>query len=257
MTSRKTSVPEWARKIQQLRQRLALSQTALGSRLHYSAMAVSRWERGTQEPPAQCYIQLGNLTGEPDCWTFWARAGLKSADISRLFPQGRSSLPRTKSQDIEVVFAGTGERRQDLATKTKLVAVPLLPIQAATRGETGDHQTNFDQVPAEEMLAAPFSWCPNPMQTSCVPAKGKSMSPLIGDGDIVAVDYSQSDPGDLSGKIVVAWHREHGLSLHRFLFVQGVQMLDSENRDFPPIVLEKDRNWRIIGKVLWWIRKAP
>jgi hypothetical protein len=41
---------------------------------------------------------------------------------------------------------------------------------------------------------------------------------------------------------------------HRFLFVQGVQMLDSGNRDFPPIVLDKDRNWRIIGKVLWWIR---
>jgi phage repressor protein C with HTH and peptisase S24 domain len=107
------------------------------------------------------------------------------------------------------------------------------------------------------MLATPFAWCPNPAQTSCIRAKGKSMSPLIADGDIVAVDYSQTNPTDLSGKIVVAWHREHGLSLHRFLLVQGVQMLDSENRDFPPIVLEKDCNWRIIGKVLWWIHKAP
>jgi SOS-response transcriptional repressor LexA/DNA-binding XRE family transcriptional regulator len=257
MASRKTSVPEWARKIQQLRQRLALSQTAFGSRLHYSAMAVSRWESGTQEPPAQCYIQLGNLAGEPDCWMFWARAGLKSSDLSRLFPQGRISLARAKSSDIDVVVAGSGERRQELAAKAKLVAVPLLPIQAATRGETGDQQTNFDQVPAEEMLATPFAWCPNPTQTSCIRAKDKSMSPLIADGDIVAVDYSQTAPADLSGKIVVAWHREHGLSLHRFLFVQGVQMLDSENRDFPPIVLEKDRNWRIIGKVLWWIHKAP
>ena len=74
---------------------------------------------------------------------------------------------------------------------------------------------------------------------------------------MVAVDYSQTDPGSLSRKIVVAWHREHGLSLARFFLVQGVQMLDSENREYQPLVLEKDRNWRIIGRVLWWIRKGP
>jgi DNA-binding XRE family transcriptional regulator len=257
MASRKTSVPEWARKIQQLRQRLGLSQTAFGSRVHYSAMAVSRWESGTQEPPAQCYILLGNLAGEPDCWTFWSRAGLKSADLSRMFPQARGSFANAKVPDIEIVLAGGGERKQEFAKKVKLVAIPLLPIRAAARGETGDQETNLDQVMPEEMLAAPAHWCPNPAQTSCVRAKGNSMSPLIGDGDVMAVDYSEADPADLSGKIVVAWHREHGLSLYRFLFVQGVQMLDSENHDFQPIVMEKDRNWRIVGKVLWWIRKAP
>ena len=124
--------------------------------------------------------------------------------MSRLFPQGRSSVVRARSSEIEVVIAGSGERIQELATKAKLVAVPLLPIQAATRGETGDQQTNFDQVPPEDLLATPFTWCPNPAHTSCLRAKGKSMSPLIGDGDIVAVDYSPTDPDDLSGKIVVA-----------------------------------------------------
>jgi SOS-response transcriptional repressor LexA len=83
------------------------------------------------------------------------------------------------------------------------------------------------------------------------------MSPAISDGDVVAVDYSQTDPGTLSGTVVVAWHREHGLSLSRFLVVDGVQLLESENRDYQPIVLGNDRNWRIIGGVLWWIRKAP
>jgi hypothetical protein len=43
-----------------------------------------------------------------------------------------------------------------------------------------------------------------------------AVASVIGDGDIVAVDYSQTDPNDLNGKIVVAWHREHALSLHRF-----------------------------------------
>jgi SOS-response transcriptional repressor LexA/DNA-binding XRE family transcriptional regulator len=257
MASRKSMVPEWARKIQQLRQRLGLSQTALGSRLHYSAMAVSRWESGTQEPPAQCYIQLGNMAGDPECWTFWSRAGLKSSDLARMFPGGRSSLYRARFPELDVVVAGSAKRKVDGSKKSKLIAVPLLPVQAAARGETGDPGVNLDQVSAEEMVAAPSSWCPNPTETTCLTVKGTSMSPLIENGDIVAVDSSQTDPAQLSGKIVVAWHREQGLSVAHFLLVQGVQMLNSENRGYQPLVLEKDRNWRIVGKVLWWIRQAP
>lgn len=257
MAIRKTVVPDWSRKIQLLRQKLGLSQTALGSRLHYSAMAVSRWESGTQEPPAQCYIQLGNLAGEPECWTFWSRAGLKSSDLARMFPDGRSPLYRARFPELDVVVAGSGKRKVDPNKKAKLVAVPLLPIHAGTRGEIGDADSNLDQVSAEEMIAAPSNWCPNPAETSCLMVKGSSMSPMIENGDVVALDYSETDPATLSGKVVVAWHREHGLSLARFLLVQGVQMLDSENREYQPLVLEKDRNWRIVGKVLWWIRKAP
>lgn len=257
MASRKTLVPDWARKIQLLRQRLGLSQTAFGSRLHYSAMAVSRWESGTQEPPAQCYIQLGNLAGEPDCWIFWSRAGLKSSDLAKMFQDGRGSLYRARFPEFDVVVAGSGKRKVDSSKKLKLVAIPLLPVHAGTRGQAGDQHPNLDQVSAEEMIAPPSAWCPNPAETSCLVVKGSSMSPTIEDGDVVAVDYSQTDPTNLSGKIVVAWHREHGLSLARFLLVQGVQMLDSENREYQPLVLEKDRNWRIVGKVLWWIRKAP
>jgi SOS-response transcriptional repressor LexA len=83
------------------------------------------------------------------------------------------------------------------------------------------------------------------------------MTPLIVDGDIVAVDGAQTDPSKLSSKIVVAWHRRYGLSLARFRQMNGMQMLESENRDYEPILVGKDRNWRIIGKVLWLIRQTP
>jgi hypothetical protein len=33
--------------------------------------------------------------------------------------------------------------------------------------------------------------------------------------------------------------------------------LESENRDYSPVTVEKDRKWQIVGKVLWWIRKGP
>lgn len=62
---------------------MALNQTDFARRLNVSAMAVSRWERGINEPPAECYIQMGKIAGSPDCWFFWERVGLTRSDISR------------------------------------------------------------------------------------------------------------------------------------------------------------------------------
>ena len=68
--TRKPGQTEWATRIIDLRHRLKLSQSELGKQLNASAMAVSRWERSVQEPPANIYSQLGNLTGDPECWYF-------------------------------------------------------------------------------------------------------------------------------------------------------------------------------------------
>jgi DNA-binding XRE family transcriptional regulator len=68
-------------RIEQLRGRLGMSQTALAKQLEVSAMAVSRWERGVNEPPTACYIALGKLAGPKECWYFWQRAGLSKHDL--------------------------------------------------------------------------------------------------------------------------------------------------------------------------------
>jgi len=253
------NVPEWSGAIFSLRRRLGLSQSNFGSRLHYSAMAVSRWETGKQEPTSRCFIQLGNMAGQPECWLFWARAGLKRSDLRQMFP-GTQGITRMKnSADFEIVHAGSGMKRNRPkgAPKLQLVAVPLLDLHAGTIGQQGGQFADFETALADEMIAAPALWCPNPVQTNCLRVKGTSMSPLINDGDIVVVDSSQTNPEDLNRKIVVAWHRENGLSLARFIAAEGVQLLESENRDYSPVTVEKDRKWQIVGKVLWWIRKGP
>ena len=38
---------------------------------------------------------------------------------------------------------------------------------------------------------------------------------------------------------------------------EGMQMLESENREYGPLVLGKGRDWRILGKVLWLVRQTP
>ncbi len=81
----KNSRPVWAAPINALRQQLAWSQSQLARKLDVSAMAVSRWERGVNEPPAHIYIELGRLAiNSQDSWLFWERAGLTRAVVRRM-----------------------------------------------------------------------------------------------------------------------------------------------------------------------------
>jgi SOS-response transcriptional repressor LexA len=254
-TKRRTN-PEWAEQIEKLRGRLHLSQSRLGQQLQYSAMAISRWERGLQEPPADCYIKLGELAGNPDCWYFWERAGLTSADVIRALPRGKRLFPKSTFPDFDIAVAGSGGKIRS-KKKTQLVAIPLLSVHAGTLGQEVDTGLDFNKAPVEDMIAAPASWCPSPKTTSCLRVKGVSMSPLIHDGDIVAVDYSAANHDELDGKIVVAWNKDRGLCVSRFRRYCGVEVLEAENRDYESVTLSSDRDWRIVGKILWWTRLAP
>jgi SOS-response transcriptional repressor LexA len=253
---RQSSTPSWAEKIAQLRKRLHLSQAELGSQLQYSAMAVSRWERGMQEPGADCYIKLGDLAGSPDCWYFWECAGLNSSTIMRVLPEEKRIFPKSVFPDFDIVVAGSGLKTRSVK-KSKLVAIPLLSLRAGAHGEKGDKTLDLSSAPAEDMIAAPASWCPNPASTSCLRVKGLSMNPVISDGDILAVDYSQTNHPSLDGKIVVAWHKDKGLTVSRFRRYRGVELLEAENREYETVPIGSDRRWHIVGKVLWWTRLAP
>jgi SOS-response transcriptional repressor LexA len=256
MANQKTAANEWVRRILLLRRHLGLNQSEFAARLNYSAMALSRWESGTHEPTAEAYVQMGNLAETDESNWFWTRAGLKSADLARMFPQAAGVPNKLEFPDFEIVFAGSGKKRAAAKAKPKLVALPVLAVHAGTHGAKGDQILDLDEAEATEMIAAPALWCPNPAATSCLRVRGSSMSPMIDDGDIVVVDCAQHDAKYLSGKIIVVWHRETGLALYRFLMMKGVQLLESESRDYNPISMGRDRHWRIVGKVLWWIRKS-
>ena len=248
--------PEWANPIRELRHKLRLNQAELGRRLHYSAMAISRWERGEQEPTERAYIELGNLAGDPACWYFWGRAGLQSESLLRVMPEMRERLRSSRLADLEIVSAGSGAQKAHVG-KQKLVAIPLLKVVAATHGEKGGHPSSLLSGSVESMIAAPKDWCPNPATTSCLRVRGKSMSPLIQDGYILAVDSSQNDEVLLNGKIVIAWNRDRGLTVSRFRRFEHIQVLEPENRGLQSITLGAKHRWTILGKVLWWIAKAP
>lgn len=254
--AKRRAPPDWAERVEKLRHRLHLTQSGLGHQLQCSAMAISRWERGLQEPPADCYIRLGDLAGNPDCWYFWERAGLKSSNVISALPKDKRIFPKSAFPEFDIVVAGSGGKIRS-EKKTQLVAIPLLSVHAGAHGENGDKILDLDKAPAEDMIAAPSAWCPNPASTSCLRVKGTSMSPMINDGDILAVDYSQTNHAQLDSKIVVAWHKDKGLSVSRFKSYRGVEVLEAENRDYESVTLGFDRDWRIVGRILWWTRLAP
>jgi SOS-response transcriptional repressor LexA len=244
---------EWAKRILTLRRRLQISQSELGKQMNASAMAVSRWERGVQEPPANIYIQLGNLTGDPECWYFWGRAGLSSDDLMRVLPAVRSRLRKDRLPSLQVVQAGVHRPRK---APNNLVAIPVLPIVAATHGGKGDPADSLDQVHPESMLAAPSDWCPNPAHTSCLRVHGRSMMPLIHDGYIIVIDTSQTNRLKLYGQIVVAAHQEQGLIVSRLQRYDHTEVLVPENREYDSTAISTN-GWRIVAKILWWIGRAP
>ena len=54
-------IPDWSRKLLAFRRTLKLTQSELGKQLKASAMAISRWERGDNEPLQTYTYVLGTL----------------------------------------------------------------------------------------------------------------------------------------------------------------------------------------------------
>ena len=106
-------------------------------------------------------------------------------------------------------------------------------------------------------MGAPVEWCPNPGYTSLLRVRGHSMEPLIHDGDIAAVDSSQTDRAQLDGKVVIVTSEEKGLCVSRLRRYPKFDVLESENREYQAVVLGKSSGWRIVARVLWWISAAP
>src|SRR5260370_201490 len=202
---------EWAEQIRNLRQKLGISQGELARKLDCSAMTVSRWENGQLAPTARYYVELGKLAGKQDCWFYWGRAGLQSSDVMPVLTEReRKQFPSRPEEQMELAAAGTG-RRQETARKAKVVPIPVLQATVGTHGGQGDRHGNLNYIPAREVMGAPLEWCPNPSYTSLLRVRGHSMEPLIHDGDIAAVDSSQTDRTNLDGKIVIVTNEQKAL----------------------------------------------
>jgi transcriptional regulator with XRE-family HTH domain len=249
-----SSTREWPRKILAFRKARKLTQGALAKQLNTSAMNVSRWERGDAEPAADAYIRLGHLAGDPLCWFFWGRAGLSTADVMRVLPAARRRLRLGTNASIQIVHAGA--KTAVRLKPTDFVAIPVLPVRAATPGEDAEEIADLDQLKPEAIWTAPADWCPNPASTISLRVKGNSMSPLILDGYLIAVDKSEVSHDEMLGQIVVAWNSEDKrLLVSRLIRFDHTDALISDQRENQTVLLGAKSKWRIVSRVLWWTGK--
>jgi phage repressor protein C with HTH and peptisase S24 domain len=229
--------PEWATQIEHLREHLHLNQAGLARLLNVSPMAVSRWERAVNEPEAAYYIHMGTLAGDPDCWYFWQRAGLPASDLRRALRKSKPTRPPH----------GTVEELEKFA-------VPLLGVMAGTTA-VGDNDPNLEQCPVVAKIIAPADWSENLQSTRCLRITGEGMAPQISDGSVVAVDLSHFDPAKLNNFIVLAWHKDFGLLVRRLKRFGAAEVLVADADRSGTSSLTLDRNWRILGRVVWWISR--
>jgi phage repressor protein C with HTH and peptisase S24 domain len=173
----------------------------------------------------------------------------------RVLPAAERRLSREKLDSLNVVHAGVGHK-QLKPKSTDFVTVPVLPVKVAALGEHAEEVGDLEQLKPESLWAAPASWCPNPTRTISFRVKGNSMSPLILNGYLIAVDTSNSSPEKLRGQIVVAWSKKtRELVVSRLLRFEEIDALVSDNREHESVALVTESGWRIIGIVLWWVGK--
>lgn len=174
-------------------------------------------------------MQLGKMAGDPDCWYFWQRGGLSREDISS-------------------VVAGFGAG----SSATKIEPVKLSANGYEFEGFPLAIRSDFHSPSADAVMAVPPEWCPNALKTVCVHIHEDGMSPIIAPGFIVAIDTSMNEPGQLQNSMVAVLDRNDGLIVRCLTRYGDTDMLIAENRRRDPIPYNS-RDWRIVGKVLWWI----
>lgn len=227
-------MPHYPALIERLRRELSITQTSLAQRLKVSAMSVSRWERGVQEPSSQIFVKLGTLASDEMRWQFWEMAGLQRTHV-----EGSARI----QNDVAIQTADD--------TATNMVPIPLLDAHLGA-------SLNHDFITGSEVLehlAAPLSWCTHPRNTVCAFVEGDSMEPLIRDGSIVSIDTAVNSPEALSSNIMVAQHPELGTKLSWLdRHDDGTYWFRSENPESGPSQFEGQ--WRLIGRVLWWLTRT-
>jgi transcriptional regulator with XRE-family HTH domain len=233
----KLARPEWAVHIERLREGLHLNQAGLARLLNVSPMAVSRWERAVNEPEAAYYIHMGTLAGDPDCWYFWQRAGLPAIDLKRALRKSRST-----------------KNAHAVADDLEAQATPLLALTAGTTGP-GDNEPNLEHSPTIAKVMAPSDWNESKASVRCLRIAGEGMSPLILDGSVVAIDLSHFDHSELYNHVVLAWQKDFGLIVRRMKKFGAAEVLVADSDRSGSTTITLDRNWRILGRVVWWISR--
>ena len=157
--------------------------------------------------------------------------------------------------EMRAALVGRPAQRRDGAPaaapapeRTKAAAV-VIPFAADVRLAAGSGELVWNETAemgisvARSALAA---WA-RPDRLRCARVAGDSMTPTIGDGDLVALDAGRTEP--LDGQ-VFGVHTDGGLAVKRLRSLHGRWHLESDNPAHERQPVTEDV--RVVGQVAWW-----
>ena len=249
-----SSSNNWPSRIKDLRDAIKLSQEQLARRLNVTKKTIAEWEQARQLPSPERALQLARLSPPGDLRRWFIRQALDriGADDSlvedALLGRRHARQAPLPAAGLRVIpSADWSDRFRALEGLDHYVPVPLLRDAAAAGAP---REVSGDDVEGYALIQ--YAWCPNPADFTCVRVHGDSMSPILHDGALVAIDHSQRDPQALRQKMVAA-RLDDGVTI-KWLDLQpdGTLLLVPENKSHSPIPLPRTPDNPIIGLVSWW-----
>ncbi|HET7871129.1 MAG TPA: S24 family peptidase [Terriglobales bacterium] len=241
--------PEWAAHIAKLMKEQQLSQRAFAAKLNVTQSSVSLWVLGKSEPKPEHYFRMAKIWPESSTIPFFLKRATDTSGAVQV--KGLSQMLSSMKKPV------VGTRRAGKGTfVSEPVQIPLLKDAAAAGTPRQMQEEEIDEI-----LPLPASLCPHPDQIVCFRIAGDSMSPILEEGYIVAVDTDQHDQARLNTQMVAARDPEGGVTVKWLRRVGRDWMLVPQHtsKRHQPVILTRGNNsdegagWKIVGKVLWWI----
>ena len=209
---------------------------------------VYRWERGEYEAPLAYLDYAVRHWGVSGTWLL----------------TGKDNAPQqiVEPPNLEVVATKHYRPVKDAVTSGHYIAVPLLEDSVAA-GPPAEVDENH--IEGWALIYADRQWMPNaPDKYTCVRIRGRSMYPILDDGDLVAIDHAErptslAELKRLNGKMV-AFRVNGGVTIKWLKFMEDQDLVVGvpENKDELDhlVVLQREQiNDGIIGLVRWWWSK--
>lgn len=197
------------------RQRLGLNQAEFGEACGVSKTSQVNYEAGRRSPDSQYLAQA-------------VRAG------------------------VDVMFVITGVKQVTDNAQDDFISIPLLSQIRASAGSGTVNEPSADYK--VQGLAFSRSWLNkrglSPQRLKVIEVKGRSMEPVLSDGDRVLIDMADTNPK--SGYVYVLRQADELLVKYCQLLPAGVLRVSSANQQYAPydIRLHEAADVEIIGRVV-------
>lgn len=236
-------------RLKELRAEQNLTQKQIALKLNVAYQVYQRWEKGERQPKKESIenlanvlnVSVGYLLGETNI-----KSGSEIDEIMEKLkiPRQQKTIEFAKEQLIEQT-----EEDKIVQLHNSLIPYEVEEEQALSAGR-GEAYT--DEVGKEIVY-----WDKNIKHDRAVVIRGNSMEPDYHYGQIALIRYQSCV--DINGDIYAVDDIDRGLAYIKSVYVEDDYIrlvslnddIDFEgNRLFPDILLPKDENTRIIGKVV-------